>query len=234
MLKIRRSEDRGHADHGWLKSKHSFSFASYHDPKHVNFGPLRVINEDHIAGGTGFGQHGHRDMEIITYVVKGSLQHQDTMGNQAVIRPGEVQKMSAGLGVEHSEMNNEATEETHLFQIWIIPDRQGIKPSYGQKSFAESLAKEPLVLVISGDGREGSIAIQQDADLYIAKLKTKERLHFGLKAERGAWVQVVRGSISLGEEILNAGDAAALTEETRLEMVSRSDAEILLFDLPML
>lgn len=199
----------------------------------MNFGPLRVINEDRIEGGTGFGKHGHRDMEIISYVVKGSLQHQDTMGNKAIIWPGEVQKMSAGLGVEHSEMNNEASEDTHFFQIWIMPDRQGIKPSYGQKSFAEALNKEPLVLVISGDGRDGSIKIQQDADMYIAKLKPNASLHFGLKPQRGAWVQVVAGSVAIGQETLETGDAVAITEESVFDLTGKTDAELIIFDLPV-
>lgn len=232
MLKIRRSEDRGLANHGWLKSRHTFSFANYHDPKHTNFGPLLVINEDRIEGGSGFGRHPHRDMEIISYVVKGSLEHEDTMGNKVIIRPGEVQKMSAGTGVMHSEMNHEADKETHFFQIWIMPDKKGIKPSYGQKSFAADLEKEPLVLVASPDGRDGSIPIQQDADMYLSRLRPHASLHFGVRPGRGVWVQLVKGSVTIGDQTLQAGDAAALTDESVLDLLSTSDAELILFDLP--
>ncbi|HYX37785.1 MAG TPA: pirin family protein [Oligoflexus sp.] len=219
MLAIRRSDERGLGNHGWLKSRHTFSFAHYFDPEHMNFGPLRVINEDRIAGGSGFGRHPHRDMEIISYVVKGSLEHQDTMGNKTVIRPGEVQKMSAGHGVTHSEMNHEADDETHFFQIWIMPDKKGIEPSYGQKSFAHELEKEPLVLAASSDGRNGSIPIQQDADMYLARLRPHASLHFGVRPGRGVWVQVVKGSIGLGKDELRAGDGAALTDKEVLEIV---------------
>lgn len=234
MKTIRKSNERGDANHGWLKSKHTFSFADYYDPKHMHFGPLRVINEDRIAGGSGFGQHGHRDMEIISYVVKGALEHQDTMGNQVVIRPGEVQKMSAGTGVQHAEMNHEKKDETHFFQIWIIPDRQGIKPSYGQKSFADALEKEPLVLVVSNDGRDGSIPISQDADMYLSRLKPQSSLHFGLRKNRGLWIQVVRGSILVDGEELNGGDAVSVTDESAVEIAGRADSELIIFDLPML
>lgn len=232
MLAIRRSEDRGLGDHGWLKSRHTFSFANYFDPNHMNFGPLRVINEDRIQGGSGFGRHPHRDMEIISYVVKGSLEHEDTMGNKTVIRPGEVQKMSAGSGVVHSEMNHEPSEETHFFQIWIMPDKRGIQPSYGQKSFAAKLDKEPLVLVASRDGRDGSIAIEQDADMYLSRLGSNSSLHFGIRPGRGVWVQVVKGAVTIGKEELREGDGAALVDEKSLELVGKSDSEVILFDLP--
>lgn len=233
MLNRRRSEERGFANHGWLKSRHTFSFGSYFDPKHSNFGPLLVINEDQIEGGSGFGRHPHRDMEIISYVVRGSLEHEDTMGNKVVIRPGEVQKMSAGTGVMHSEMNHEADKETHFFQIWIMPDKKGIKPSYGQKSFARDLEKEPLVLVASGDGRDGSIQIQQDADVYLSRLRPHSSLHFGIRPGRGVWVQVVKGSVAIGDMDFEAGDAASLTDESVLDLSSKSDAEVILFDLPL-
>ncbi|HET9237483.1 MAG TPA: pirin family protein [Oligoflexus sp.] len=233
MLTMRRSGERGIANHGWLKSRHTFSFGSYVDPKHTNFGPLLVINEDRIEGGSGFERHPHRDMEIISYVVKGSLEHEDTMGNKVVIRPGEVQKMSAGTGVMHSEMNHEKDKETHFFQIWIMPDKKGIKPSYGQKSFATDLEKEPLVLVASGDGRDGSIQIQQDADLYLSRLRPHSSLHFGIRPGRGVWVQVVKGSVAIGDMDFEAGDAASLTDESVLDLSSKNDAELILFDLPL-
>jgi redox-sensitive bicupin YhaK (pirin superfamily) len=232
MLTIRKSGDRGAFDHGWLKSRHTFSFGSYVDPKHTNFGPLRVINEDRIDGGKGFDSHPHKDMEIISYVVDGALEHRDTMGNETVIRPGEVQKMSAGTGVVHSEMNHERSRETHFLQIWIIPDKKDLKPSYGQKSFASDLDREPLVLAASGDGRDGSIQISQDADMYLARLRTHSSLHFGIRRGRGVWVQVIRGSVAVQGEELGEGDGAALTDESALELVGRRDAEVILFDLP--
>lgn len=232
MLTIRRSEDRGHASHGWLDSYHSFSFADYHDPDHMHFGPLRVINEDRIAAGTGFGKHPHRDMEIITYVVEGSLEHQDSMGHKEQIRPGEVQHMSAGTGVMHSEYNPDPAHPTHLLQIWIMPEKLGIKPRYGQKSFASEIASKPLVLVASKDGRDGSISINQDADMYISRLREGSSLHFGLKPERGAWLQIVKGTVSVQGNDLTAGDAIAVTDESAFEVISRQDAEIILFDLP--
>lgn len=232
MLKIRRSEERGLAQHGWLTSQHTFSFAHYYDPEHMGFGPLRVINEDRIEGGSGFGKHPHRDMEIISYVVDGALEHQDSMGNKTVIRPGEVQRMSAGSGVIHSEMNHEADKTTHFFQIWIMPDKNNLKPGYGQKDFSEQLAREGLVLVLSQDARDGSIAINQDASVYLARLKKNGSLHFGLKPNRSSWVQVVKGTIDLLGQELRQGDAAALTDETILELVSKEDAEVILFDLP--
>jgi redox-sensitive bicupin YhaK (pirin superfamily) len=233
MLTVRRSQDRGHAQHGWLDSHHSFSFADYYDPKHMGFGPLRVINEDRIAGGTGFGAHPHRDMEIISYVVDGALTHKDSMGNATTIRPGEVQRMSAGSGVTHAEMNERADQTTHFFQIWIVPATRGIKPGYGQKDFSAQLAAEPLVLAASQDGRDGSIPIHQDADLYVSRLKERASLHFDLRPGRGAWVQVVKGGVRLNGETLAAGDGAALSDEKVLELVAETAAEVLLFDLKM-
>ena len=232
MLKIRRSADRYHARHGWLDTYHTFSFADYYDPQHMHFGPLRVINEDRIEAGQGFGKHPHRDMEIITYLVSGTLEHQDSMGNKEQIRAGEVQHMSAGTGVTHAEYNPNPEEETHLLQIWIIPDRMGVKPRYGQKSFAAALEKEPLVLVASKDGRDGSIPIYQDADMFVARLREGGSLHFDLKPKRGAWLQIVKGTVSLHGEELKAGDGAAVTDEKVLEVVSRDKAEFILFDLP--
>jgi hypothetical protein len=232
---IRRSNERGPANHGWLKSMHTFSFANYHDPKHMGFRALRVINEDRIEGGTGFGAHPHRDMEIISYVVKGGLQHQDSMGTKAVILPGEVQRMSAGTGVTHAEMNAFTDQETHFFQIWVLPKVGGGAPAYGQKSFADDLASKKLVLVISPDAREGSIGIQQDMDMYISRLAAGADLDFKLRADRGAWVQVVRGDVEVNGEVLHAGDAISLenfdSSATSLKLLAKSAAEVLLFDL---
>ena len=233
MLKIRRSEDRGRADHGWLRSRHTFSFADYFDPGHMQFGPLRVLNEDRLKGGTGFGAHPHKDMEIISYVVEGALAHKDSMGNDAVIRPGEVQRMSAGTGVTHAEENHSKTAEAHFLQIWVVPATRGTKPGYGQKDFSAQLAREPLVLTVSQDGRDGSIAINQDADIYVSRLKAQASLHFGLRAGRGVWLQVVKGSVQVMGDVLSAGDGAAVTDERALELVGQGDAEILLFDLPL-
>lgn len=231
MLKLRRSGERGLADHGWLKSRHTFSFAEYFDPKHMGLGPLRVINEDWIKAGRGFGAHPHRDMEIITYVVKGSLTHQDSLGNRAVIRPDEIQRMTAGTGIIHSELNPEAEQETHLFQIWILPERQGLAPSYGQRSFAEQLATGKPVLVVSRDGRDGSVAINQDADLYITRLESGGTVHFSLREKRVQWLQVVRGSVSLESQTLHAGDAASVSDLKQLALRGEPGTEFLLFDM---
>lgn len=231
MLQLRRSHERGMADHGWLKSRHTFSFADYHDPAHMGFRALRVINEDHIQGGTGFGAHPHRDMEIISYVVSGALQHQDSMGNKTVIRPGEVQTMSAGTGVVHSEHNPLPNEDTHLLQIWILPKARGGTPRYGQKSFEAELDSGRMTLVVSQDGRDGSIGIKQDADLYIARPRPNENLEFRVRPGRGAWVQVVQGRLMVnGTEVL-AGDALAFEDEELLKIETASQSEFLLFDL---
>lgn len=231
MLTIRKSQERGLADHGWLKSRHSFSFAEYFDPKHMGFKKLRVINEDRISGGTGFGSHPHKDMEIISYVVKGALEHQDSMGTKAIIRPGEVQRMSAGSGVVHSEYNAQKTEETHFFQIWIMPNATGGIPGYGQKSFENDLLTKKLVLVISKDGRNGSIEIKQDADMYISRLKKGEDLNFTVQPNRGVWVQVIKGIISVDDQQLVAGDAASTENGQELKFSASEDAEIILFDI---
>ncbi len=210
MLQLRKSDERGLADHGWLKSRHTFSFADYYNPKHMGFKSLRVINEDRIDGGTGFGTHPHRDMEIISYVVKGGLVHQDSMGTKAVILPGEVQRMSAGNGIAHSEKNQLADLETHFFQIWILPNQTGGTPGYGQKSFEKELNEKKLVLVISQDGREGSLQIKQDADLYISRLPKSETLDFKIRQQRGVWIQVLKGKLTVNGQEISSGDAVSL------------------------
>jgi redox-sensitive bicupin YhaK (pirin superfamily) len=232
MLVIRKSEDRGFADHGWLKSYHSFSFADYYDPHHMGFSVLRVINEDFIAGGMGFGEHPHRDMEIISYVMAGSLQHKDSMGNQAVIRPGEVQRMSAGTGVRHSEFNPEPNQSTHLFQIWILPKEKNIQPGYGQKSFEREIANNKLVLVASENGRDGSVSINQDANMYISRTKEGDLVPFSMNSDRHIWVQVLKGKLDINGEIVAAGDAIAAGQEKSLSLKSMVDSEVIIFDLP--
>lgn len=231
MLKVRKSAERGLANHGWLKSLHTFSFADYYDPQFMGFRNLRVINEDRINGGSGFGMHGHRDMEIISYVVKGELEHRDSKGNVAVIRPGEVQRMSAGTGVMHSEYNKLPNDETHFFQIWVMPNKSGVDFSYGQKSFANELQTQDLVLVISNSGREGSISIHQDVDLYISRLPSNKNLTFRLAPQRHAWLQVISGQVTVNDVTLMAGDAVAASEEAQLLIKAHEASEFLLFDL---
>jgi redox-sensitive bicupin YhaK (pirin superfamily) len=231
MLNIRKSTERGAANHGWLDSKHTFSFASYFDPQHMGFRSLRVINEDVIAGGTGFNTHPHRDMEIITYVVAGSLEHKDSMGNQTIILPGEVQRMSAGTGIMHSEFNHEKKAPTHLFQIWIMPDVNGGNPSYGQKSFEAELNSQKLVLVVSKDERQGSIGIKQDADMYISRLKSGEEISFNVRPGRGVWIQLLKGQITINENIISTGDAVYSEDENLLQISSQENSEFILFDL---
>ena len=231
MLTLRKSVDRGVADHGWLKSQHSFSFADYYDPEHMGFGTLRVINEDHIAAGKGFGSHPHRDMEIITYVLEGALKHKDSMGNEAIILPGEVQHMSAGTGVVHSEFNPSADTPTHLLQIWILPNQEGIMPKYGQKSFDQQITEKKFVLVASEKGREGSISIQQDADLYVGRIKKDEKLDYNLHKNRLAWIQVIKGKVQVNEKILESGDAVSARQEEKLNIRALQNGEFLLFDL---
>lgn len=231
MLRIRKSQDRGYADHGWLKSYHSFSFAGYHDPAHMGWGNLRVINEDRIAPGTGFGSHGHRDMEIVSYVVSGSLAHQDNIGNGTAIPPGDVQRMSAGRGVVHSEFNHEKNIATHFFQIWIEPNQQGIDPGYEQKTFAESEKRGVLRLVASPDGAQDSVTIHADASIYAGLLTGKEAVTLNLNPERKAYVQLVKGVVRVNGQKLEAGDAAKLSNESVLMLSEGEDAEVLVFDL---
>lgn len=230
MITVRKSLERGRADHGWLQSFHSFSFADYHDPKHMGFGNLRVINEDYIATGTGFGMHGHRDMEIVTYVLQGALAHRDSMGNGARIVPGDVQRMSAGRGVMHSEHNDDAGV-THLLQIWIQPRQRGIEPGYEQKHFDDADKRGRLRVVVSEDGREGSLRMSADAAIYAGLIDGAEAIEHVLVPSRKAYLQVVRGRVAANGNVLEAGDAALLSDERSLRLGDGKDAEVLLFDL---
>jgi len=231
MLTIRKSEDRGHADHGWLKSHHSFSFANYYDPAHMGWGNLRVINDDFIAPGGGFGMHGHRDMEIVTYVTTGALAHKDSMGNGTVIPPGDVQRMSAGSGVRHSEFNHAPDQTTHLFQIWIEPREKDITPGYEQKSFADAEKRGRLRLIASPDGADGSVTIHADAALYAGLFDGDEAATLPLNPARKAYVHVARGTLAVNGRNLREGDAALLADESRLTLSDGQDAEVLVFDL---
>lgn len=232
MIEIRKSAERGYADHGWLQSYHSFSFADYFDPRHVQFGPLRVINEDRVAPGMGFGTHGHRDMEIISYVLSGELAHKDSIGNGSVIRPGDVQRMSAGTGVRHSEYNHAAHDTTHFLQIWIVPDRNGIEPGYEEKHFDAADKRGRLRLVGSPDGADGSVRIHQDVRLYAGLFDGDETATLTLAAGRRAYVHVARGAITVNGRALEAGDAAKLEGTDAVSLAQGDDAEVLVFDLP--
>jgi redox-sensitive bicupin YhaK (pirin superfamily) len=232
MITLRKAGDRGHASHGWLESWHTFSFADYHDPAHMGFGPLRVINEDRVEPGMGFGTHGHRDMEIVSYVLDGQLEHRDNMGTGAVIEPGDVQRMSAGRGVLHSEFNPSFTDGVHFLQIWIEPDVTGIAPSYEQKHFPEHDKRARLRLVASRDGADGSVTLHQDARVYATLLDGDDRAALALAPGRRAWVQVARGAVSVNGVALAAGDAAALTGEEGVALDRANAAEVLVFDLP--
>lgn len=230
MIKIRKANERGHAEHGWLDSYHTFSFADYYDPQWMGFRTLRVINDDLVMPGMGFGTHPHRDMEIITYVLSGALEHKDSMGNGRVIRPGEVQYMAAGTGIQHSEFNPSKDEAVHLLQIWILPEHNMLKPHYAEKSLVNAPTGQ-LNLVTSRTGREGSLVINQDADLYIAKLMPGHEVSHTLKAGRHAWVHVAEGEVRLNDEVLKAGDAAAFSNETALKLSGTKASQVLLFDL---
>jgi redox-sensitive bicupin YhaK (pirin superfamily) len=232
MIELRKSEERGHANHGWLDSYHSFSFADYYDPRNMGFGPLRVINEDYIEAGSGFGMHGHRDMEIVTYVLDGELAHKDSMGNGSVIRPGDVQRMSAGKGVMHSEFNHAADRETHLLQIWIEPNVRGIEPSYEEKRFDAVAKRGRLRLVASPDARDGSVLIHQDANVYAGLFDGDESASLPIAAGRRAYVHVARGSVVVNGETLKAGDALKALGEIEIDIAQGLQAEVLLFDLP--
>ena len=231
-MEIRRSEERGFADHGWLKSYHTFSFADYYDPKHVEFGPLRVINEDRVQAGAGFGTHGHRDMEIISYVLSGELAHKDSLGNGSTIRPGDVQRMSAGSGVRHSEFNPSSNEGTHFLQIWIQPKQRNIPPSYEEKKFSEQEKRGRLQLIASPDRSEGSVLLHQDAKIYAGLFDGEERAELTLKPGRSLYLHVARGSIAANGVDLNAGDALSELDGTTLRLSSGRSAEVLVFDLP--
>ena len=231
MLTLRKSEDRGQADHGWLQSRFSFSFAEYQDPKHMHFGPLRVINDDYIAPGQGFGTHGHKDMEIVTYVLEGAVAHKDSLGNVGNIVPGEVQRMSAGTGIQHSEFNPNANQRTHLLQIWIIPDRMGSPASYEQKMYDAAEKRGKLRLVASPDGANGSVTIQQNALMFAGLFDGDESATHALAAGRQAYVHVARGSVTVNGAALSAGDAVMIEKESRVTIADGDAAEVLLFDL---
>ena len=231
MIKIRKAGDRGHFDHGWLDTYHTFSFADYQDASHMGFRKLRVINEDVVAPGMGFPTHSHRDMEIITYVLSGAVEHKDSMGNAGVIRPGDVQRMSAGKGVTHSEFNSSKKEPLHLLQIWIYPEKNDQPPSYEQKSFADSQKQGKFTLVVSPDSASGSVAVHQDVRLLTAVLKAGKEAEVPLKAGRHAWVQVARGAVTLNGKDLGQSDGAAVSDEKELKFKANKDSEILLFDL---
>ncbi|HEX9492484.1 MAG TPA: pirin family protein [Thermoanaerobaculia bacterium] len=228
MIRIRKGKDRGHFDHGWLDTYHTFSFADYYDPEYMGFRALRVINEDRVHPGRGFGTHSHRDMEIVTYVLEGELQHRDSMGTGSIIRPGEVQRMSAGTGVLHSEVNPSRDQSVHLLQIWLLPDRRGLKPEYEQKAFPAEERAGRLRLVASPDGSDGSLTIHQDAKILAGTIR--DSVQYDLQPGRYAWLQVARGSLDLNGQTLNAGDGAAIENEPALTLRGK-DAEVLLFDL---
>ena len=232
MLQVRKSADRGDANHGWLHSKHTFSFADYRDPEHTGFGPLLVINEDRVAAGQGFGTHGHRDMEIISYVLDGALEHKDSMGTGSVLHYGDVQRMSAGRGVMHSEFNHAPNETTHFLQIWIEPNVRGIAPSYEEKHFAPETKQGKLRLIASNDGRDGSVLIHQDAAIFAALLGGGDTASHALAPGRTGYVHVIRGEVTVNGIALGGGDALKLTGEAAVELTRATDAEVLVFDLP--
>jgi quercetin 2,3-dioxygenase len=235
MITIRPAHERGAVNLGWLDSRHTFSFGNYYDPNHTNFGPLRVINEDKVRPGQGFGTHGHKDMEIVTYVLSGELEHKDSLGNGSRMRPGDVQRMSAGTGIMHSEFNPSAEQPVHLLQIWLLPGQQGLAPSYEQTAFADDEKRDRLRLVGSSDGRDGSVTIHQDVALYAASLQPGVSIDHTLQPHRGAWIQVASGTIAINGHALSAGDGAAIAKEETLQLqgTSAEPAEILLFDMAL-
>ena len=230
MITLRKSKDRGYADHGWLKTCHTFSFASYFDPQHTTYRALRVINEDWIMAEKGFGTHPHENMEILTYIIEGQLEHKDSMGNGSVIRAGELQRLSAGTGVTHSEFNP-SDEDTHLLQIWISPERSGLQPEYEQRSFTEQKKPNELILLASQTGRADSLTIHQDINLYLAQLEQDNSLNYTIEPDRHIWVQVVKGTLEMNKTILHAGDGVAIDDEKTLNFMAEENAEFLLFDL---
>jgi redox-sensitive bicupin YhaK (pirin superfamily) len=231
MIRIRKTAERGHADHGWLDTHHTFSFADYYDPAHMGFRALRVVNEDFVQPGTGFGTHGHRDMEILTCVLEGALQHKDSLGNTSVVRPGELQRMTAGTGVRHSEFNPSDTEPVHLYQIWLLPARAGLAPGYEQREFPAAEQQGRFRLVASPTGADGSLTVHQDVSVYLARLDAGQEVRHELTPGRHAWLQVLRGDARVGGRLLSAGDGAAVSEEAGLTVSADGPAEVMLFDL---
>jgi redox-sensitive bicupin YhaK (pirin superfamily) len=231
MITVRQSKERGHFDHGWLNTYHTFSFDQYHDPRFMGFRSLRVINEDFVAPGHGFPTHGHRDMEIITYILSGALQHEDSLGNGSVIRPGDVQRMTAGTGVRHSEKNASADEAVHLLQIWILPNAEGLEPGYEQTLFSEEDRQGKLRIIASHDGRDGSVTVHQDVRVFATLLSTGEEVERNMDSNRYAWIQVARGSLKVNDVVTNQGDGVVVVAESSLIIVANEDAEFLLFDL---
>jgi redox-sensitive bicupin YhaK (pirin superfamily) len=232
MLTVRKSEERGHVSHGWLDSYHTFSFANYYDPQHMSFRSLRVINQDKIDGGKGFGTHPHRNMEIITYMLDGALEHKDSMGNGSIIRVGDVQRMSAGTGVSHSEFNPLATETAHLLQIWILPNQENVKPSYEETSFSRDEKLNQLRLIASPDGRDRSVMIYQDANIYASILEDGAEVTHTINQNRYVWIQVAKGNVLIGDRLLSGGDAVSSNQVGDLKLTSQGNSEILVFDLP--
>lgn len=231
MIQIRKAADRGHFDHGWLDTYHTFSFGDYHDDDHMGFRSLRVINDDRVQAGRGFGMHGHRDMEIVTYVVEGALAHKDSMGNGSVIKAGELQRMTAGTGVRHSEFNPSETEWVHLYQIWLLPERRGLQPGYEELAVSEDEKRDRFRLVASPNGADGSLTIHQDARLYLASLSAGQTISHDLQAGRAAWLQVIRGNVNVLGQDLAAGDGAAIVGEHAISVSAAAGSEVLLFDL---
>lgn len=231
MITIRRANDRGHGNHGWLNSYHTFSFAGYRDPDHMGFRSLRVINEDRVAPGQGFGTHSHENMEIVSYVLEGQLEHKDSMGNGEILTPGEFQRISAGTGIEHSEFNPSSTDPVHFYQIWLMPNEYGIEPTYEQRRFADAELNGKLRLVASPTGEQSSIKIHTDARVYLSKLAGDQAVEFELARGRFGWLQVLRGSVTLSGNLLNTSDAVAIADETKVTMTAHSNAEIMFFDL---
>ena len=231
MIQIRSADGRGRTDWGWLDSRHTFSFGDYHDPNQMGFRTLRVINDDRVKPGAGFGTHGHRDMEILSYVLEGALEHKDSSGGGGVIRPGEIQFMRAGTGVTHSEYNHSKAEPVHFLQIWIVPDARGLAPAYGQLAFDLAAARRSFVLLASKDGRDGSVQVHQDVDLWVTRVGAGERRELPLSAGRHAWVHVASGSLSVNGKSLGAGDGAAISAEGKLALLGADEAEVLVFDL---
>ena len=231
MLQVRKSQDRGHFNHGWLDTYHTFSFSEYFDPNHMGFRSLRVMNEDRVAAGQGFGKHGHRNMEIITYVLEGELEHEDSMGNGEVLRPGEFQRMTAGSGIQHSEFNPSASQVVHLYQIWLLPKAKGLTPSYDQRRFDDADSTNQFGLVASGDASDGVLHIQQDAKLYLSKLSAGKNTSHAFQPSRHGWLQVLRGAVEVAGLPLAAGDGLAISDEADLQVAATADAELLLFDM---